>query len=411
MAFTNVLPGSGVYPDLLLEWAPTTKPTDAVQTYVDITSRLRDWQWGYGRNDELGQIEAGGGSITLSNSDRAFDANYSGGPWFGNIKPRKMFRLRAQWAGVTYPVFVAYARGFPLTYIDGNGDSVVKIQLVDAQAILQAYSLAVGFTRSVERVDVRIGAALDSINFPAALRALDVGTVDVDALTVTSDTSALAHVRDIAQNAEGAPFFFAKDGTATFHNYTRRLNAASRFTFSDVLGAAYPYGLDVEPVRDDNYLWNFASVSGVGSNTAAVAQNAASQLDYHPLTKVLSTQLVHGSDLEQMAGRIVAIYAQPLDRLPQLSLNGAMKPSSLWPAILGMEISDRITWQRQPLDANDAVIGSAMSLRMNVEGVRHVCKAGGPWTTVLPLSPADTRAYMVTDDATLGISDGSNVAA
>jgi hypothetical protein len=50
-------------------------------------------------------------------------------------------------------------------------------------------------------------------------------------------------------------------------------------------------------------------------------------------------------------------------------------------------------------------------LVQNVEGVRHACQPGGPWTTSVTTSPADTRTYMVTGHATLGLSDSGNLAA
>jgi hypothetical protein len=117
----NVLPLAGrvdgsLYPDVMLEWAPTTQPTDASQTWVNITDRLRLWDWGYGRNDELATFEAGTGSVVLDNRDRELDPSYDAGAWFGNIKPLKAFRLRYRWNGTVYPGFVAYARGFPQNY-------------------------------------------------------------------------------------------------------------------------------------------------------------------------------------------------------------------------------------------------------------------------------------------------------
>jgi hypothetical protein len=399
MAFTPVLPGSTAYPSVLLEWAPTSKPTDASQTYVDITSRLRDWEWGYGRNDELARFEAGTGYVLLDNRDRALDPTFNAGPWFGNVKPRKMFRLRYQYAGVTYPGFVAYARGFPQAWPSAGADSVVKVDLVDAFAILQGIDLVTGFTRGVERSDVRIGAVLDAVGIPAALRDLDVGTVDVAALTVTdAGTSGLDHARSVAADAEFGALFVAKDGKVTFHNRWRRLNQTSLWTFTDNPGGLRRYAPDMEPAYDETYLWNYLTVAGpVVDDVAATSTDAASVLDYHTLVRPVTSPLAVFNDRQALADYEIDLYAQPALRAPSLPLQGASAPALMWPCILDLEVSDRVTVDRF------ATSSDPMSFVQNVEGVRHSCRPGGPWLTTVATSPADTTQYWALENATLGL--------
>lgn len=400
MAWTPV-DNSGNYPELMLEWAPTTQPTDAAQTYVDITDRLRDWSWGYGRNDELARFEAGTGTVILDNSDRAFDPTFDAGAWFGNIKPRRMFRLRYRYSGVTYPGFVAYARGFPQTYVAGGQDKLVKVDLVDAFAIMQGVDLVVGFSRPAELSGERIAAVLDAVGIPAALRDLDAGTVTVGAFEVTSaGTSGLDHAKSIAIDSEFGQLFVAKDGRVTFHDYVRRLNAASLHSFTDAAGAALGYGLDFAPNYDETYLWNYVRVTGAdGEDTVQLAEDAASQDDYHILTKPISTELVSGSDVMQVAQRWVLKYAQPEKRAASIQLHGAGSPTARWPVVLDLEVSDRVTVT--------TFAGSADpdALPLNVEAIRHSCKPGGPWTTSLATSPADTHTYLELNHATFGELD------
>lgn len=404
MAWMPVLPGNTHYPELMLEWAPTSQPTDATQTWVDITDRLRSWGWGYGRNDELSRFEAGTGEVILDNGDRAFDPAYNAGPWYGNIKPRRMFRMQYRWNSVTYPGFVAYARGFPQTYVSGGKDKLVRVELVDAFALLQSFDLVAGFTRPQELSGARIAAVLDAIAVPSALRDLDAGTVVVDALEVTTaGTSGLDHAKEVAMDSEFGQLFVAKDGKVTFHDYDRRLSASSLHTFTDAAGAALGFGLAFEPAFDETYLWNYVRATGAaGDDTAQVAEDAASQDDYHKLVKPLGTQLVTGSDIMQVAQRHALRYAQPELRLPTLPLIGAGNPSSRWPVILDLEVSDRITVTSLS-DSSDPT-----TLTQNVEGIRHACLPGGPWATSVATSPADTRTYFVLDDATLGQLDSGN---
>jgi hypothetical protein len=397
----------GSYPTVRLEWAPTTQPTDATQAWEDITDRLREWGWGYGRNDELARFEAGSGHVLLDNRDRNLDPSYDAGQWFGNIKPRRMFRLRYTWDSTVYPGFVAYSRGYPQTYPAAGYDAVVRVDLVDAFAILQGVDLIVGFTRPAELAGARIEAVLDAIGVPAALRDIDPGTVTVDAIEVTtSGTSGLDHAKAVAIDSEMGQLFVAKDGRVTFHDYSRRLNAASTHTFTDDPADDLRYGLDFEPAWDETYLTNYVRVTGAaGDVAAATAEDTASQDDYFLLTKTLSTQLVSGSDVQQVADRYVFRYAEPELRLPSVSFTGAGSPDSRWPVLLDLEVSDRATFERFATGADPMV------LVQNIEGVRHVCRPGGPWTLTVPTSPADTSTYMGTGDPTRGLSDSGNLGA
>lgn len=391
LPWMNVLPTDGItfqYPDLLLEWAPTTQPTASSQTYTPVTERLREFSWGYGRNDEQATFEAGSGYVLIDNRDRAFDPSNTAGTWFGNIKPRKAWRLRYRWNGVVYPGFVAYSRGYPQTWPSGGFDNVVRVDLVDAFAVLANVDLIVGFTRPVESSDQRIAAVLDACGIPAALRALDTGSVQVEALNVTSPgTSALEHAKAVAQDAELGQLFVAKDGKVTFHNRQRRENAASVYTFTDDPAGSYFYGGDPAAGFDDTYLWNYLRVSGSDDTTGQVSQDAASQADHFVLTKQISSKLNYANDRQALGDYYIDKYAQAQLRIPALPFTGATNPSVLWPALLGLEVSNRVTVRRFSTSA------APMVLTQNVEGIQHRCIPGGSWTTTVPTSPADTLAY------------------
>lgn len=197
---------------MILEWAPTSPPSSEAPTWVDITDRLYEWEWSYGRNDESGEFEAGDGYVILNNRDRAFDPLNTAGAWFGNIKPRRKFRMRCTWNAVTYPVFFAHARSFPQQY-PGELDKRVRIDLADALAILKAVDLeALGFNRPEERSDQRIAAVLDEADIPLAERNLATGTIDVPA---TIFDVALGAAQDHAQRvagSEASPLWVSRSG-------------------------------------------------------------------------------------------------------------------------------------------------------------------------------------------------------
>lgn len=200
------------WPTMILEWAPADPPSAEAPTWVDITSRLYEWEWTVGRNDESGEFEPGQGYVVLNNRDRAFDPLNTAGAWYGNIKPRRKFRMRCTWNAVTYPVFLAHARSFPQQY-PGELNKLVRIELADALALLKAVDLeAIGFDREEERSDQRVNALLDAADIPDAERSLATGTVTVPA---TADTVTLGSALEQAQqvtDSEANPIYVGKVG-------------------------------------------------------------------------------------------------------------------------------------------------------------------------------------------------------
>jgi hypothetical protein len=209
---TSTFTATRPWPDMILEWAPADPPSAEAPAWVDITSRLQEWEWTYGRNDETGDFEAGQGYVLLDNGDRAFDPSYTGGAWYGNVKPRRKFRLRCQWNGATYPVFVAHSRGYPQLY-PFETDLRVRIDLADGLALLKAVDLeAIGFNRPAERSDDRLNALLDEAGIPDAERDFGTGTFDVpDTDTAAELGSAQEHAQQIAVS-EMSPVFVTRDG-------------------------------------------------------------------------------------------------------------------------------------------------------------------------------------------------------
>lgn len=203
---------SAFWPTMILEWAPADPPNTEAPTWVDITSRLLEWEWSYGRADESGDFEPGQGYVLLTNRDRAFDPTNTAGTWYGNVKPRRKFRMRCTWNAVTYPVFFGHARGFPQS-APNELDKTVRVDLADSLALLKAVDLnALGFNRPEERSDDRLNAVLDAAEIPDAEREIGTGTFDVPD---TDNATELGTAEDHAQQitvSEGSSYFVTKVG-------------------------------------------------------------------------------------------------------------------------------------------------------------------------------------------------------
>jgi hypothetical protein len=90
-----------LYPTLICEIAFATAPM-ATPTWTDVSARLRGHiALKYGRQNELGRIEAGTLRLGLDNRDGALTKANTSSPYYPNVKIRRRIRLRAAWGGAT----------------------------------------------------------------------------------------------------------------------------------------------------------------------------------------------------------------------------------------------------------------------------------------------------------------------
>lgn len=402
--------GTTYYPQIQLEWAPTTQPTVGTQTYVDITTRLREWAWSYGRNDELGAFAPGSGYVVLDNRDRAFDPAYTAGTWYGNIKPRRAFRLQSKIGSTESVVFIAYSRGYPQTWPSAGADSVVRVELVDQMAFLATFDLPVGFTRPEEFSGERVLAILEEIGVPD-LRFIDTGTVTMAELEVTdTGVSALANIQECVTAEFGQ--FYDLYGSVVFEDRNHRIQGGTAWSPTyvfrdDPLAPNGCYDTTFEPRYDDTYLWNDVRVEGSNS-VVGTAAGTTSQADYFSISKSISADLAFEPDATALAQYHVQRYQQPTLRVPALSFSMGGQRSDVIRGVFaggaGVKVSDPVNITRF-----SATPGSSVQFKQYVEGVSHACRPGGPWTVSISASPADTNPYWTLETSTLGTIDSTNL--
>lgn len=86
-------------PKVKVELALASGPAQA-PVWTDVTPYVRGFRIRRGRDDVLNRFQAGELSdLELDNRDRRFDPGNAAGPHFGNLRPMKRVRVRAQWGG------------------------------------------------------------------------------------------------------------------------------------------------------------------------------------------------------------------------------------------------------------------------------------------------------------------------
>lgn len=415
MAFVSVIPGSTKYPKVKLEWAPNgtpmQEPGDPTPTWVDITSSWRGLEWTYGRNDETGSIEAGRGYILLSNADRRFDPTYTGGTWYGNLKPRRPFRYTpANSGGTAYSApWYFYARGFTQAWPAAGFDSVCKVDVVDLLDVAQRIEFPIGYTRPEETVSARLTAITGDFGIPFAV--LSSCSTTVVALDVEdAGQSVLAHGRTVAEG-EGGILFQGRNGYLQYfpkQSLITRSSGGVSFNFTDdktARGTAIHYLTDFEPVQNDNYIVNSSTVTGGEDGVIGSSAGIASQDEFNIFSRSYSSLLSKTTDCEDMAQYATFRYSQPVLRAPRIAVDLASSGTLVHDALLDSEpIGLRCVIKRYATSAN------VLTLDQRIEGVTHSISPGR-YTMEFATTPADLSSYWTIETSTLGTIDSTNLIA
>lgn len=123
------------FPVITVEVAFGNDPFDASLTWTDISAFvIGSINISRGRQHELGRIETGTASLTLTSTDDRFNPENTSGPYSPDVKPLVPIRIRATDPNdaTVYDLFRGYVRKWPQTWTQGGIMSRVPIECVDA---------------------------------------------------------------------------------------------------------------------------------------------------------------------------------------------------------------------------------------------------------------------------------------
>jgi hypothetical protein len=223
----------------------------------------------------------------------------------------------------------------------------------------------------------RFGAALDAARFPAFRRSIETTAEVQTARTVPRGN--LKEVLDRVARTEGGRWFVAGDGTVTFHDrdYGQDHQATATVAFSDQTDYRYA---SLSPVyRRDRIRTEVVVDTGQGVTVLARDLDA---IDVYGLRREQADSV----DLEIAASRlraerILAARKEPVARIEGMRVLPGRVPEVLYPAVLALEIGDRISVTHTP------EVGSAWTQEFFVEGYEWETD-GVAWATDLVLEYA-----------------------
>ena len=405
--------------NITVEMAFDSSPFDSSQSFTDISSFVRSFQFSRGRSDELSAFRAGTLTLNVSNADNRFNPSNTSSPYFDSansrtkIQPLKQIRIKAEYDSETYTIFRGFLDVIPVKFIAEGADSIVQFTAIDAFRLFQNQTFQsvgwrvgrVGFTElgqttrlgyedTQELSSARVSRILNAIGFPSSLRSIDTGVKNVISQAVT--TNVLTGFRE-CELAENGQFFIDKEGKATFRNraykFTNTKATTVQATF-DNSGSNLPY-TDVALGFDDNEVINNYSWTRSGGTTQFIADSDSIQR-FTAINSSETTININDSDVASIIQQKLSETAIPIIRIDSLTINPRQN-TSIWEQALGRDIGDRIKVNITNTDS------STFSDELFIESITHNVNASSQtWSWVLTLSPASSASWVL-GQAQLGI--------
>jgi hypothetical protein len=357
--------------------------------FYDVTDQVISVDIQRGKSAILSEFPPGECSVTFTNHNRFFDPLFEASPYYPEIVPRREIRVTS--GGEL--VFSGWVEDWDLDY-QPNGDSVAVAKAVDALSLLANQTLD-AFTPPVEKARERINSVLDrpEVGWPATLRDLEPGTIDLADNPVPEETGVLQYLQNIAGSDPGY-VFVTRDGSFAFRDRRKAPTSADLVSFGEggipVASIAVTYGSEL--------LFNRVTVSRQSGGTA-IASDIASQNSYGIRDLVVSeTQLAYDDDLVDFAVGYASLFSRPEYRFDNVTISLESKSPVNQAKVLALEIGDICEIRFTPNGIAPQIVRyvEVREINHNIQTSLHTVELGFEETRYAPL---------ILDDAVFGKLD------
>ena len=357
--------------------------------FYDVTDYVISVDVQRGKSAILATFPPGECSVQFTNHNRYFDPLFVASPFYPEIVPKRELRVTS--GGEL--VFQGWIEDWDLDY-QPNGDSVALAKALDTLSVVANQTLD-AFTPPVEKAGTRINAVLDrpEVNWPASLRDIDTGAVDMSATPVPAETNVLQYLQNIAGSDPGYVFVTA-DGKFAFRDRLKAPTSATLVALGEggipVTNLAVNYGSEL--------LFNRVTVSREGGGTA-IASDVASQDSYGIRDlNVDNTQLNSDADLINFAVGYASLFSRPEYRFDNVGISLEKLSPADQAKILNLEIGDICSISFTPNGIAPQIVRyvEVREINHNVQIEFHNVELGFDETRYAPL---------VLDDAVFGKLD------
>lgn len=329
--------------------------------WSDMSSYLREFSYGRGRDRPLERMRQGGARVALDNINGHLDSANDESPFYPNVRPGRPIQItalavsgvnafrvgrsanarHADMAGDAVPVnlFTGRTEGGPIAYGEAAADSWVEWDCIDESKRLNRDRSSTGFGSGNQLSGDRIDAVLDGATpiWDQSKRTVDAGARTVQA--VTGDLGRYDYILQVAES-EGGAFFIDGDGNAVFRDSTWN-PAPMDVPFGIDPATSYLFE-DISPLQDDQEIYNAVTVTAPSqTDVVVVDQESANEFGRSDLP--ISTILSGPTDMTSRANDVLSAYADPHRRIDTITLTDGN-----WFEMLRRNPMDRIVLHAHP---------------------------------------------------------------
>lgn len=403
-------------------------------TWLSVTSYVLAFGYTRGRQRQLGRAEAGTAYLILDNETAEFDPENSSSTYYlsgRGMMPGKHVRIQATYNSVVYSLFYGFVTAWEPEELSRGTGPRVRVTLTDQIGWLARAQSNVVTAAALS--GTAIAEVLTDQGVAAAFQNLDDGALSSSAVSET--TSPWSVVQSMADGEEGALVFIDGAGRYTYHDHTRRYaqerSIVYQATFDNAMatvaaGTTLPF-TRVRYARDDAELFARADVTRAGGTTQSVTSSTLNGRYYNRATSK-STRNVVDASAQNLAARIVARSRalwedHALAQHTGLEVEAGIGSASLWPKVLGLEISDliRVTERLYPGTRTRTIPSFIEGMTVDVDMDRLTWKTAyrlsraleafhwiiGGKGVAFPSSPTTNDLFYRTDLGLLCFYDGS----
>jgi hypothetical protein len=345
---------------------------------TDITSYVRSVSTRRGKSTNLGKFTAGQMTVTLDNSSRIFDPNYTSSPLFGAIVPRRRLIFSIQPTDSTvdifFPQFTGYVDDWSFSY-DVSGESIATASCSDAFTVLANQDVELT-ALSPELSGDRIQRVLRASSVAWREAYLQSGSTFTMG-TATFSGNALEYMQNVAE-AEFGYFFIQQDGSVQFigwNSFTLEWPAFFKgLTFSDGSGGVdgIPF-TNIETQYSAQELYNYVTVQSYAGTV--VSQGFSSQTSFGIAAQEYDVPTSGTAQMKTLADYIVTNYGSPRFRVTgvTVSLDQQGLSDLEYDKLLSVDLGRDCRVNFTPNNVGTAVINYAWIIGKDINATPEKC--------------------------------------